>query len=254
MTGGREHVAVSIATGISIATVLAIIGTVARGDEARGRHKGIDTGLMRPPAAVATVPAPPPMDFVQLPIDAALASNAALPFSREPIVAEPSFRYVGTSEDKAAALTCLAAAAIYEAGDDAPGEKAVAQVILNRLRHPAFPKTVCGVVFQGAERTTGCQFTFTCDGALARPLQPDAWRRATEIAAAALAGKVDATVGTATHYHTDWVVPYWRDSLVKLAKVHTQIFYRWAGWWGTRAAFTGRLVPGERLDPAVAAS
>ena len=129
----------------------------------------------------------------------------------------------------------------------------MAQVVLNRLRHSAFPKTVCGVVFQGSERRTGCQFTFICDGALARPVRPEPWRRARGVAEAALAGRVFAAVGTVTHYHTDWVVPYWRDGLEKVAQVHTQIFYRWPGWWGSRVAFTGALQAPETIDPRIAA-
>jgi hypothetical protein len=117
------------------------------------------------------------------------------------------------------------------------GQRAVAQVVLNRLRHPAYPNSVCGVVFQGSERSTGCQFTFTCDGALARTPHPVLWQRARKIAEAALAGFVYKPVGWATHYHTNWVVPYWSSSLVKAAIVGTHIFYRWTGGWGTGPAF-----------------
>ena len=105
----------------------------------------------------------------------------------------------------------------YEARDD--GQAAVAQVVLNRLRHPLFPKTVCGVVFQGSQKTTGCQFTFTCDGAMLRYTPAAAgWSRARDIARLALNGSVYAPVGHATHYHTDWVVPYWSASLEKITE------------------------------------
>jgi hypothetical protein len=107
------------------------------------------------------------------------------------------------------------------------------------------------VVFQGSERRTGCQFTFTCDGSLARALSPPAWDRARKIATAALDGAVYRPVGTATHYHTDWVVPYWRSSLQKIAIVHTQIFYRWPGYWGSRAVLSGALRPGEQPDARI---
>ena len=251
----RVVVVAALSLIIFLAMILALAGLrggdgasprpIARAGVAEARPLRLEpVGLPAPP---------PPMAFVDLPVDAALASNAALPVSPEPIVPAHAFDYRGAPDDRAKALTCLAAAVLYEAGDDPAGEKAVAQVVLNRVRHPAFPKTVCGVIFQGSDRPTGCQFTFTCDGALARPPQPAAWRRAKEIAAAALSGAVDPVVGTATHYHTDWVVPYWRDSLVKLAKVHSQIFYRWSGWWGTRAAFAGTLQPAEPLDTTIAA-
>jgi hypothetical protein len=138
---------------------------------------------------------------------------------------------------------------IYEAGDDPKGERAVGQVVLNRVRHPAFPKTVCGVVFQGSERTTGCQFTFTCDGALARTPGEDAWQRARRLASAMLAGEVYSPVGYSTHYHTDWVVPYWSASLEKVSAVDTHLFFRWPGWWGTPGAFQNKLPKGE--EPAI---
>src|SRR3546814_8953065 len=72
----------------------------------------------------------------------------------------------------------MAAAMLYEAGDDSKCQLAVGQVVINRVRHPAFPKSICEVVFQGSDRATGCQFTFTCDGALARRYSDAAWKRA----------------------------------------------------------------------------
>jgi spore germination cell wall hydrolase CwlJ-like protein len=184
----------------------------------------------------------PPVEPVKLQaVDAtdARAINAAIPFSTEPNISARAFNIFGAAESQGRAVDCLAAALYYEAGDDAVGQKAVAQVIINRARHPAFPKTICGVVFQGSERTTGCQFTFTCDGAMAR-YSPSAaaWTRARDVARLALNGSVDKAVGLATHYHTDWVVPYWSAKLEKITEVHTHLFFRWAGWWGTPPAFT----------------
>ena len=167
----------------------------------------------------------------------AKALNAEIPIVGGSNPAASPYRMLAGADDVARATDCLAAAVLYEAGDDAVGERAVAQVILNRLRHPAYPKSVCGVVFQGSERSTGCQFTFTCDGAMRRTPGEAAWRRAREVAAGALSGQVYAPVGWATHYHTDWVVPYWSASLDKIAKVGTHLFFRWTGWWGTPRAF-----------------
>ncbi|MBX3594039.1 MAG: cell wall hydrolase [Sphingomonas sp.] len=185
----------------------------------------------------AEIPEVEPVEIAALPADEARAFNAAIPFSTAPNPAARPFVLTGATADRERAIDCLAAATWYEAGDDAVGQRAVAQVVLNRLRHPAFPKTVCGVVFQGQERRTGCQFTFTCDGAMTRTPSPAAWVRAQEIARMALNGAVFAKVGHATHYHTDWVVPYWSASLDKVAEVHTHLFFRWTGWWGTPPAF-----------------
>lgn len=179
--------------------------------------------------------------------------NASIPFVTGPNPAARPFRFAGTPDARARAIDCLAAAVYYEAGDDAEGERAVAQVVLNRLRHPAFPKTVCGVVFQGAERATGCQFTFTCDGAMARTPSAAAWGRAQDIARAALSGSIYRPVGYATHYHTDWVVPYWSASLDKIAEVHTHLFFRWTGWWGTPPAFRRTVSEDEPVIPRLAA-
>lgn len=132
---------------------------------------------------------------------------------------------------------CLAAAQLYEAGYDAGDQTAVAQVVLNRVRHPAFPHSICAVVFEGSDRATGCQFTFTCDGALSRTYPEAAWKKARVVAANMLNGMVDPRVGWATHYHTNWVYPYWSPSLDKVAAVKSHLFFRWRGYWGTAAAF-----------------
>ena len=198
----------------------------------------------------AEVPEVEPVKFVDLSPEDARAFNATVPFSTDPNPAARPFRFAGGPEDLARATDCMAAGILYEAGDDTLGERAVAQVVLNRLRHPAFPKTVCGVVFEGQDRSTGCQFSFSCDGAITRwhPTE-DAWRRAREVAAASLSGAVFKQVGYATHYHTDWVVPYWQSSLDKITAVNTHLFFRWSGWWGTPPAF-GRHP--ETVEPVIA--
>jgi len=195
--------------------------------------------LKRPKRVVPKAELPPvePVRLVALPMDKARQFNATIPFSTAPNPAASSFRVTGSSADQARAIDCLAAATWYEAGDDPVGQRAVAQVVLNRMRHPAFPKSICGVVFQGQERRTGCQFTFTCDGAMRRTPSAAAWSRAQTIAREALNGAVFARVGHSTHYHTDWVVPYWSSSLDKVAEVNTHLFFRWTGWWGTPPAF-----------------
>ncbi len=193
-----------------------------------------------PPVERETPPPPvEPMKVLELAPETAREINAAVPFSTAPNPAARPFRFNGDPAARARAVDCLAAAQLYEAGDDPTGQKAVAQVVINRLRHPAFPKTICGVVFQGAERATGCQFTFTCDGALARTPASAAWQRARDLAEQMLSGSTDPRVGLATHYHTDWVVPYWSASLDKITAVDTHLFFRWKGWWGTPPAFRG---------------
>lgn len=179
--------------------------------------------------------------------------NSALPFSTEANPAARAFRLRNAAAlDQERALDCLTQAVYYEAGfEPEDGMRAVAQVVINRMRHPAFPKTICGVVYQGSDRVTGCQFSFTCDGALARQPAAAAWARSRKVAAAALDGAVMAAVGGATHYHTDYVAPYWAPRLFKVKQIGAHIFYRWPGSWGLPAAFNGRYAGAERpgIDP-----
>ena len=125
-----------------------------------------------PDGAQAAPPAPPPLLVRQIAPEQALQVNQTIPIAAGPNPAARPFAFKGNSAAARAALECLASAVYYEAGDqDDNGERAVAQVVLNRVRHPAFPGSVCDVVYQGSTRATGCQFTFTCDGSLYR--RPD---------------------------------------------------------------------------------
>ena len=158
------------------------------------------------------------------------------------------FRMIGAL-DSARDLDCLAQAVYYEArGEGLSGMRAVAQVVLNRARHPAFPKSVCGVVYQGAARRTGCQFSFVCDGSMRRGKEPGAWRRAREVASRAMGGFVMAEVGNATHFHTTGVSPGWRNHLLRVAQVGTHVFYRFGGRNGSSDAFRYTPRPSSPLD------
>lgn len=174
--------------------------------------------------------------------------NARLGFAGGTIAAAKPFRaLIGAGEDHDRALQCLTQAVYYEAArEPESGQRAVAQVVLNRVRHPAFAKTVCGVVYQRFDASV-CQFSFVCDGALARRPLPDLWVRARRVAADALAGRVEKDVGTATHYHADYVFPRWAPHLAKLAQIGAHIFYRWPGGWGLPGAFGGRYAGGEAI-------
>ncbi|MGL6043370.1 MAG: cell wall hydrolase [Sandaracinobacteroides sp.] len=134
------------------------------------------------------------------------------------------------SADRGRALACLTVAIAHEAGyEPRAGQEAVAEVILNRVRDPERPGSVCGVVFEGAKRRTGCQFTFTCDGALARRLPATVLAQSRDVAARVLDGLAPSRVAGATHYHANYVSPYWAPSLVRTARIGAHIFYRPAG-------------------------
>jgi len=181
-----------------------------------------------------------------LPIPAEAAALTTADASIRP--AQPFSMVRASPTDRARALECLTSAIYYEAATEPDdGQQAVAQVILNRVRHPAFPATVCGVVYQGSEKTTGCQFSYACDGSMARVPSRTYWLRAMKVAAAALNGHVFAPVGLATHYHTYAVTPSWNRSLVMTAAIGAHFFHRWQGWWGTPAAFSQRYAGNEPL-------
>lgn len=133
----------------------------------------------------------------------------------------------GGALDSSRDLDCLTEAVYYEArGETAAGQAAVAQVVLNRVRHPSFPKTVCGVVFQGAHADGGCQFSFACDGSTRAPREPGAWRQAEKVAARALEGFVMPSVGSATHFHVAGLDPGWGPRLLRVAQIGLHVFYR----------------------------
>lgn len=232
---------------------LVVLGNLGREDQAA---KAASMHTAEPASTPTIVPdgLTFTMDAAQLrAVDPAEARvvNAAIPFTTEPVPpARPYLARLDTP-NYARALDCLAAAIHYEAANETPaGQAAVAQTVLNRVRHPVYPDTVCGVVFQGAQRATGCQFTFTCDGALAIPPRPEAWARARHVAGAALNGAVAAEVGWSTHYHADYVVPYWAVRLAKVRQIGAHIFYRWPGGGGWPTAFRDR---GRGVEPTVAA-
>lgn len=246
-------VGILVAAGIALGCAHFLKSTVSVGP---GKPK---TPIVSPSASVpvdfAEFSSPPRSQVTEEDAATAMAVNAATPAIPDQIVAARPFTFAPDTspDDRARARDCLAAAVYYEAAVESPqGQRAVAQVVLNRVRNPVFPRTVCDVVFQGSTRATGCQFTFTCDGALARRPNPVGWRRALTIADDALAGVVEPSVGTATHYHANWVIPYWRTTLVKLSTIGTHIFYRWQGSLGSKTAFLRGYPGGEAAYPQLA--
>ena len=185
-----------------------------------------------------TLAGKPTLDFGETGLDA-MRLNAATPTTSGLLrAAQPFVFRPASAEDRRRAQRCLTQAIYYEAAlEPTEGQEGVAQVILNRVRDPNYANTICGVVFEGAERTTGCQFSFTCDGALGQAPVAWAWERARKVADRALAGYVSTRVGTATHYHADYVHPWWAPTLNKLTQIGAHIFYRWKGVYGEPAAF-----------------
>ncbi|RZM37559.1 MAG: cell wall hydrolase [Sphingomonas sp.] len=232
----------------AVIALLLIVGSVTAAILSLRQPPETDTSWARTAVRSARIEAPfAPKTLRPLSPEQAVAWNAATPTAKTAVESASAFLLrTSALTDYQRSLQCLTMAIYYEAGSETDdGERGVAQVILNRVRHPAYPKTVCGVVFDGSQRRTGCQFTFICDGALARTPAPAGWNRASRIAAAALGGAVFAPVGWATHYHANYVVPYWASSLDKVAVIGAHIFYRWLGPAGRSAAFRGKYAGNE---------
>ena len=222
--------------------LLAGLGFVTARGWSRNHSKPTTLLMTLPLPALKTPPVTinlPPPDLIRpLSPDEAGKENAERPFATRPDTPAASFRLDTASPLTAAALTCLTQAVYFEAASEGvEGGRAVAQVIINRARHPAFPATICGVVYQGSDRPTGCQFSFTCDGSLLRPAEAAIMQRSRRIAEKALAGAVFAAVGHSTHYHANYVLPYWADSLDKTAQIGRHLFYRLRGSLGDARLF-----------------
>jgi spore germination cell wall hydrolase CwlJ-like protein len=169
--------------------------------------------------------------------------NAALPTVAG--AAQPFMLTPGTA-NYSRALKCLSDAIYYEAANEPDdGQRAVAQVIINRMRHPTYPNSICGVIYQGSERASGCQFSYSCDGSMARTPARPAWLRGQRVAMQALAGYVYTPVGMATHYHATYVYPYWAPSLNYISTIGAHRFYSWKGSAGRPSAFFARYNSSE---------
>lgn len=215
----------------------AAMATVATSPATLGQRANAPLGH-----SVVAPPTVPDMTVQPVAPEQAVEMNRDIPLSAAAGPAAMPFALASANEAaRTAALTCLSQAIYYEAGNESEaGQRGVAQVILNRVRHPAFPASVCGVVYQGSTRPTGCQFTFTCDGSLDRRPDRAGWDRARLVAAAALKGDVAASVGYATHYHANYVLPTWAHTLAKTDIIGAHLFYRWQGGWGQPGAFVQR--------------
>lgn len=187
---------------------------------------------------LATAYAPPPADYArETPFASILTEKSKRGRFIPPIekgdhawAAKPlPARTFSASEQR-----CLAAGIYFEArGEPVRGQAAVAQVILNRVRNPTYPNTICSVVYQNKSWRNRCQFSFACDGIRDRVKSPKLWNQAEEVALATTAGKIwFKEVGSSTHYHATYVRPKWAKSMRRVGKIGLHIFYvTYGGGW-----------------------
>lgn len=157
-----------------------------------------------------------------------------------PAPAPPFYLHASSPAQWNRAVRCLTDAIYYEAAQEPEeGQRAVAQVIVNRVRDPHFPNSVCGVVYEGWRRRTGCQFSFACDGSIRRRHEAQqTWDGLRPLAIQALSGYVVPQVGTATHYYADYVKPNWLASVAVVAQIGKHVFCSWRGRAGQVGALT----------------
>ena len=203
---------------------------------ARGpRHSqdGATPGVARAVALASATPAPAdatPIEIAAAPVSVPSGPMTPRGFEAEAADAADRSRYAGliNPDHLAREQRCLAEAVYFEArSEPEEGQAAVAQVILNRVKSGLYPTSVCGVVYQNRHRHLACQFTFACEGKSLRVTDADAWDTARRVARAVMDGKTYvADVGGATHYHADYVRPYWSRRLKKMDVIGRHIFYK----------------------------
>ena len=162
--------------------------------------------------------------FAALHLETSAAQRDDLALSGLPVLDQSTIKNARFAKTE---RMCMAQAIYYESrSDPLPGQKAVAEVVLNRVSSKHFPDTVCGVVYEGSERSTGCQFSFTCDGSLDIAAKGKAWGRSLRIADYALSGAHKPMTAKATHYHTMQVNPVWSGTLTPTRNIGSHQFYR----------------------------
>lgn len=128
-------------------------------------------------------------------------------------------------------ITCLTEAVYFEArGEPSVGQKAVAQVILNRVDSAFYPDTICDVVYQNDHMKNACQFSFACDDIPEAVREKAAFEKARAIATDTFecdqsCREKEHPVGRSTHYHADFVHPNWANKLERTGKVGRHVFY-----------------------------
>lgn len=189
-------------------------------------------GTSRAVALSSTTPAP--VDSTPITIAAAPVSKLDLDprgttfANKSEDVGQPNYVELVDPENMGKEERCLAEAVYFEArSEPEDGQAAVAQVVLNRVKSGLYPSSICGVVYQNRNRHLACQFSFACEGRALRVNEPEAWETAKRIANDVLDGKTYvAEVGGATHYHADYVRPYWAKRLKKMDVIGRHIFYK----------------------------
>jgi len=190
---------------------------------------GATPAIPRAVALGSSTPAQPdavPIEVASFP-HVTLGPMASAPGQR----ARPDYAALIDPEKMSSEKRCLAEAVYFEArSEPVEGQAAVAQVVLNRVSSGLYPPSICGVVYQGRRHYMGCQFSFACEGKSLRITEPESWSTAVRVADEVLAGQTYLSqVGRSTHYHADYVRPYWARTLTRMEKIGHHVFYKIKG-------------------------
>lgn len=227
----RSLAAAALLSICAVASAMSATVNANRAEEARKAEAALaqEAALVADLAtylAAETAAAREAMDGPRLKPAVAIADRLG---DEDPIAGLASLNFTDLKAAKidAKERTCLAQAIYYEARSEPRiGQLAVADVVLNRVATSVYPDTICGVVFQGSERRTGCQFSFTCDGSMQARLNMRKWKESEDLAGAILAGLRAPISRNATHYHANYVDPHWADKLTPTATIGTHKFYK----------------------------
>jgi spore germination cell wall hydrolase CwlJ-like protein len=199
---------------------------------------GVGSTPTVPRAVALSSTTPAPADAIPVEIAAAPVSEQGLAALRArgggmSVIAKqeddrPSYASLIDPENLNKEERCLAEAIYFEArSEPEDGQAAVAQVVLNRVRSGLYPTSVCGVVYQNRNRRFACQFSFACEGKSLRINEADSWKTAVRIAREVTFGQTyNEEVGAATHYHANYVRPFWAKRLKKMDVIGRHIFYK----------------------------
>ena len=157
-----------------------------------------------------------------------IQSNSSLVARVARPITQPDYASLIDTDRAAREQRCLAEAIYFEArSEPEAGQAAVAQVVLNRVNSGLYPSTVCGVVYQNRNRHLACQFSFACEDRSLRITEPDSWRQAVRVARQVTDGTTYlADIGDATHYHANYVRPFWAKRLKRMDRIGHHIFYK----------------------------
>jgi spore germination cell wall hydrolase CwlJ-like protein len=167
-----------------------------------------------------TLPVSPPAPMPQPAETAEPAASEPAPAAKAipAIEPAPARRAASASAVSSSELDCLAKVVLYEAGSEPrAGQLAVAQVVMNRVRSPRFPNSICGVIYQRGQFSAIRSYS---------PPRGARWNRALSLAREVISGEAAPVVGRALYFHATRVRPAFARTQTRVAQIGGHVFYR----------------------------